>query len=192
VLPTVCATIGSLMATEVIKLIALLGRPLLGRVTSYDALGGGFREISYEADPDAEPITELIDYEVFCGTKIAAPERGTMSDANSPSTPTQTELTPAELSDLLTDGVPVQLIDVREPWEAELASIPGARLIPLGSLNESLPSLDPATPVVAYCHSGVRSGMALQTLLAAGFDAKHLVGGIDAWSRVIDPTVARY
>jgi molybdopterin/thiamine biosynthesis adenylyltransferase/rhodanese-related sulfurtransferase len=162
VLPSTVAVIGSIMTGEAIKLLAGIGRPLLGRVTTFDALTGSFRELSYDRDPTAEPITELIDYDLFCGVapSISAPEL-------------------AERLDEIT------LVDVREPWETELAVIPGSRVVPVEEV-EAAPDL------VLYCHHGVRSARAVEVLAARGIHARQLTGGIDAWSRLVDPTVARY
>jgi adenylyltransferase/sulfurtransferase len=167
VLPTTVAVIGSIMATEVLKLLAGVGTPLVGRVTTYDALTGGFRELAYRKDPTAEPITALIDYEAFCGFAQS--------------------LSPAELAARADDYL---LVDVREPWEAEIASIPGSVLVPFATLDEA--ELDAGRPVVVYCHHGVRSASARAQLAARGFRASHLAGGIDAWSRDVDPSLARY
>ena len=180
VLPTVCAVIGSVMATETIKILTGIGAPLIGRVTTFDALSGGFRELSYERDPSATPITQLIDYELFCGI-----------------TPARDTVAPDELADELERGVPLVLLDVRETWEAEIATLPGASLLPLGSLESALENgftdLDPTDPIVVYCHHGVRSATALETLERFGFtNVRHLEGGLDAWSRTVDPTLARY
>ena len=167
VLPTTVGVIGSIMATEAIKLLTGIGEPLIGRVTLFDALSGSFRELTYERDPEAVPVTELIDYELFCGY----PE----------------SLTPAELA-ARTDEY--MLLDVREPWEAELVALPGSTLMPLGQLDPA--ALDPAKPVVVYCHHGVRSATARTALAAAGLTASHLTGGIDAWARDLDPGMPRY
>lgn len=180
VLPTVCAVIGSIMATEAIKILTGVGTPLLGRVTTFDALTGAFRELSYERDPSAAPIRELIDYELFCG---GAPSRDSVTPA---------ELA-AELAGEISGGRSLTLLDVREPWEAQVASLPGALLVPLGSLEAAIGGLDLEDPIVVYCHHGIRSARALELLKLAGFTtARHLEGGIDAWSRRIDPTLARY
>jgi molybdopterin/thiamine biosynthesis adenylyltransferase/rhodanese-related sulfurtransferase len=176
VLPTVCSTIGSIMATEVIKILAGVGTPLIGRVTTFDALSGTFRELSYARDPEAAPILGLIDYELFCGVPRAIDE-----------------VSAEELATELEAGVPLTLLDVREPWEAEIASLPGAVLLPLGALENGIRSIDAGSRVVVYCHHGVRSAQALELLRRHGFGGvRHLEGGIDAWSRLIDPTVARY
>ena len=172
VLPTVCAVIGSIMATEAIKILTGVGEPLLGRVTTFDALTGLFREIGYDRDPEGSPITKLIDYEAFCG----------VADG----------ISPAELATLLEAGPPL-LLDVRETWEAEIAVLPGAVVIPFGSLASVVGSLDAHAATVVYCHHGTRSAAALAMLREKGFTAaRHLEGGIDAWSREIDPGLARY
>ncbi|MET0447693.1 MAG: ThiF family adenylyltransferase [Aeromicrobium sp.] len=166
VLPTTVGVIGAIMATETIKLLTGIGTPLVGRVTTYDALGGGFRELRFAASSPA--VTGLIDYDAFCG----------LGDS----------LTPVQLRDL--DGV--TLVDVRETWEAEIAALPGALLLPLGTLPEVVDRLDPDADFVVYCHHGVRSQHGLEILRSAGLNARHLAGGIDAWAREIDPTMARY
>ena len=166
VLPTTVAVIGSIMAGEALKVITGVGQPLIGRVTLFDGLTGAFRELEYAKDPEAAPITALIDYELFCGVGAA--------------------ISPQELA-ARTDGY--LLLDVREPWEYELAHLPGAVLVPLGELPEA--DL-PAKPIVVYCHHGIRSATAREQLEARGFSAVHLAGGIDAWSRERDPSLARY
>ena len=183
VLPTVCGVVGSIMATEAIKLLTGVGEPLLGRVTTYDALTGGFRELAYGRDPEAAPITGLIDYELFCGVAPAAP-----AEPAGVSAPELAALLSGEAEHERT----AQLVDVREPWEFELARLPGAVPIPLGQLPQAMDALDRDRPVVVYCHHGIRSQRALETLRAAGFDVRHLTGGIDAWSRLVDDAVARY
>jgi adenylyltransferase/sulfurtransferase len=97
------------------------------------------------------------------------------------------------LAEELASGAPPLLLDVREPWEAELAAIPGSTLIPLGALGDHLAELDPAASVVVYCHLGSRSQYAAQQLAGAGFErVRNLTGGIDAWSRSVDAAIARY
>ena len=102
------------------------------------------------------------------------------------------DLDVTEVAALLERGEPVQLIDVREPWEAEIAALPGATLIPLGSVEARLGELDPDVPVITYCHHGVRSVDAADRLTAAGFHARSMAGGIDRWSRRVDGSVPRY
>lgn len=168
VLPTTVGVIGSIMATEAIKILSGVGTPLRGRVTLFDGLTGEFSSLDYLPDPLATLVTSLIDYEAFCGTdSVTAEELATRSD------------------DFL-------LLDVREPWEAEIVSLPGAVLVPLGDLGATMGSLDQDRPVVVYCHHGVRSASARQLLADHGFRASHLAGGIDAWARKVDPTLARY
>ena len=105
---------------------------------------------------------------------------------------TPEEVTPAELAALLESGEPVQLVDVRETWEAELAALPGAIVLPLMRLPELVEALDPDVPVIAYCHHGIRSAQAAGYLHTRGFDVRHLAGGIDAWAEEIDPGMRRY
>jgi adenylyltransferase/sulfurtransferase len=185
VLPTVCAVIGSIMCTEAIKLITGIGEPLIGRVTTYDALSGRFREISYRAIPDAAPVTELIDYELFCGRGPAEPVQAASVQAVSTSA--------LELSQWLIDGRELQLIDVREPFEARIAKITGSELIPLGTIEGSLDRIRRDVPVVLYCHYDSRSRHAAGILRQNGItDVLWLEGGIDAYSATADHTLARY
>ncbi|WP_349897461.1 ThiF family adenylyltransferase [Parafrigoribacterium soli] len=183
VIPTVCAIIGSIMVNEAIKLITGIGEPLIGRVTTYDSLTGRFREIPYRTIPDAAPVTELIDYELFCGRapQVAqAPQRAEST-------------TPTELSELLREGGDLQLIDVREPFEAQIATIGDAELIPLGTVATSLGRVRRDAPVVLYCHHDTRSRYAAGILRQNGFtDVRWLEGGIDAYSVAIDQSLTRY
>jgi molybdopterin/thiamine biosynthesis adenylyltransferase/rhodanese-related sulfurtransferase len=189
VFPTVVAVIGALMAGEALKVLTGSGTPLLGRVTTFDALSGGFRELAYERDPSASSITELIDYDAFCGV---APVPSIIPTSESEPTMSDT-ITPADLSAAIERGDDLVLLDVREPWEAEIASLPGSMLVPLGSLESVIDKLDPSENFVVYCHHGMRSEQALRVLQQRGFDhARHLTGGIDAWSRDVDGDVARY
>lgn len=172
ILPSVCTVTGGLMASEVLKLLTGIGEPLVGRVAVYDALTGRTREIAYaRAEPGG------------LGTPAAPAAR----PAHVPEVDA-----PALAAELASDAPP-RLLDVREPWEADLARIPGATLIPLHELGARARDLDPAASVVVYCHLGVRSRLAAEHLAAIGFaDVRNLAGGIDAWSRSVDPTVERY
>jgi len=171
VFPATVAVIGALMAGEALKLLTGVGAPLFGRVTTYDALGGSFRELDFNPDPQRPAVTGLIDYEAFCGVEKRS-----------------TDVSARELS-----GMDPLIIDVRETWEAEIAALPDSLLIPLGSLESVAPTLDPHADIVLVCHHGVRSAQALGLLQSLGFTrARHLTGGIDAWAREIDPTMARY
>lgn len=186
VLPTVCAAIGAIMCSETVKLLTGIGQPLLGRVTSYDALSGRFREIEYSASADAAPITELIDYELFCN----APAKSDATDAAGDSPIT---IDSPELAALLSADAPLQLIDVREPFERAIVAIEPSLLVPLGQLGAELETIRSDIPVVLYCHHGVRSERALRLLQEAGFaNVRHLIGGIDAYSLAIDPKMTRY
>jgi molybdopterin/thiamine biosynthesis adenylyltransferase/rhodanese-related sulfurtransferase len=193
VFPTTVAVVGSLMASEALKILTGIGQPLLGRVVIFDALTAGFRELAYEPDPDGVPITELIDYNAFCGVIPMTNDLNTAGGAaDAPTTVTAPELAAELASTAGTDREPL-LIDVREPWEAELASIPNATLIPLGTLAGALDRLDRTDEIVVYCHHGVRSATALSILRTNGFDhSRHLEGGIDAWASLVDPTMAHY
>jgi adenylyltransferase/sulfurtransferase len=205
VLPTTVAVIGSIMATEVLKLATGLGEPLVGRVTTYDALTGRFRELGFAKS--SEPVTELIDYEEFCGgiSTGSITERTVVEPVETPVVePAETSVVePVETSvvePVETSVVePVEtlgtanLLDVRETWEAEIASLPGALLVPLGTLPDVIDTLDPAAEWVVYCHRGIRSQKALELMKQHGFaNVRHLEGGIDAWARANDPRMARY
>lgn len=185
VLGVLCASIGSVMVTEAIKLICGIGEPLVGRLMIYDALEMEYRTVRVRRDPSAPPITELIDYEAFCG---AVSEEA--SEAVRDST-----ISVKELKDLLDEGAPIALIDVREPNEFEIVAIPGATLIPKGEfLNGSaLARLPQDRQLVLYCKSGVRSAEALAVAKGAGFaDAVHVGGGVLAWVSQIEPEKPSY
>lgn len=185
VLPSVCAAIGAIMSAETIKLITGIGEPLLGRVTTYDALTGRYREIEYGSSPEAEPIEGLTDYELFCGIE---PEAA----AGNPSA-LEEDIDVVELSRRLAAHEPMQLVDVREPFEARIARIEGAELVPLGSLEGGLDRIRTDIPVVVYCHHGSRSDRAADILRRHGWSNVHnLTGGIDAYAVRVDPTLARY
>jgi molybdopterin/thiamine biosynthesis adenylyltransferase/rhodanese-related sulfurtransferase/molybdopterin converting factor small subunit len=180
--------IGSLQANEVIKLIVGAGDPLIGRLVLFDALKLKFRELKLRKSPDC-PIcsehptqTELIDYEQFCGFD---PKEDTVEQAF--------EMSVGELKKWRDEGHEITLLDVRNPPEWEIGRIEGARLIPLGELQDRLGELDPAATIVAYCHHGARSARAVNLLRQMGFSRTiNLAGGIDAWSDEVDPSVPRY
>jgi len=183
VLGVLCASIGSVMVTEAIKLITGIGESLLGRLMVYDALEMSYRTIRIRKDPKGEPITQLIDYEEFCGV---------VSDEAQQAAAGAT-LTPAQLKALLDDGQPVKLVDVREPAEWQINRLPGATLIPLDTLPDHLAELPQTEPVVLYCKSGVRSAEALALLKQSGFStARHLGGGITAWAKTVDREMPVY
>jgi adenylyltransferase/sulfurtransferase len=185
VLGVLCATIGSIQATEAIKLITGIGETLLGRLTVYDALEMTFRTVSIRKDPTAEPVTELIDYDNFCGV---------VSDAASEAALGST-ITVEELKEMIDSGKDFELIDVREPNEYEIVSIPGAKLIPKDQIlsGQALSQLPQNRPIVLHCKSGARSAEALAAVQAAGFgDAVHVQGGVLAWANRIDTSLPTY
>ncbi|WP_096285385.1 adenylyltransferase/sulfurtransferase MoeZ [Mycobacterium ahvazicum] len=185
VLGIICASIASVMGTEAIKLITGIGEPLLGRLMIYDALEMSYRTIRIRKDPATPRITELIDYEAFCGA---------ISDDAAEAAAGST-ITPAELRALLDSGRKLALIDVREPVEWAINHIDGAQLIPnsLISSGEGLTKLPHDRKAVLYCKTGVRSAEALAAVKKAGFaDAVHLQGGIVAWAQQMQPDMVMY
>ena len=180
ILPSVCTVTGGLMAGEALKLLTGIGEPLIGRVAVYDALTGRTREIAYaRADPGASGGR--------VGRAAPVPRPARRAPAAIP------EIDAPALAAELASAAPPLLLDVREPWEADLVAIPGSRLIPLHELGGRAGELDPAASVVVYCHLGVRSRLAAEHLAAIGFaDVRNLAGGIDAWSRTVDPSMERY
>jgi len=185
VLGILCASIASIMGTEAIKLITGIGETLLGRLMVYDALDMSYRTIKIRKDPETPKITELIDYESFCGV---------VSDVATEAAQGST-VTPRELRELLDSGRKVALIDVREPVEWEINHITGAELIPKSVIEsgEGLSKLPHDRTPVLYCKTGVRSAEALAVVKKAGFaDALHLQGGIVAWAKQIDPDMVVY
>jgi molybdopterin/thiamine biosynthesis adenylyltransferase/rhodanese-related sulfurtransferase len=181
--------IGTIQATETVKLLLGIGEPLIGRLLLYDALGMRFREMKLRKDPNCPvcgenpTVTELIDYQEFCG----------IPQANARAQATEVpEITVQELKGRLQNGGKVSVLDVREPHEYEVANI-GARLIPLAELPERLIELDRDETLAVHCKTGGRSARAVRLLKDAGFQNVYNVkGGIDAWSEEIDPSVPKY
>ncbi|WP_433200442.1 adenylyltransferase/sulfurtransferase MoeZ [Nocardia sp. CA-107356] len=185
VLGVLCASIGSIMVTEAIKLITGIGEPLLGRLMVYDALDMNYRTIKLRRDPERQPITELIDYEAFCGV---VSEEGQAAAAGS-------TITARELKELIDAGKEIELIDVREPVEWDIVHIEGAKLIPKDRFlsGEALSDLPQNRPIVLHCKTGVRSAEVLAVLKNAGFsDATHVQGGIVAWANQVDKSLPVY
>ncbi len=190
VLGALPGVIGSLQANEVIKLVLGAGEPLIGRLVIFDGLELKFRELRLNKNSDCpvcsdEPtLTELIDYEAFCG---AAPEVPAESEASG-------DVTPLELKEWLDRDRRVTLLDVRTPLEHRICRLEGARLIPLQELSERMGELEAsAEEIVVYCHHGTRGAQAVDYLRRMGFPkARNLAGGIDSWSRTVDPGVPRY
>ena len=181
--------IGTIQATEGIKLLLGIGEPLIGRLLLVDALTMKFRTVKLRKDPTC-PVCgtreqrELIDYEQFCGIDPTAAADG---GAGVP------EITPAELETRLRRHDDFDLVDVREPYEQDIARIDGARLVPLATLAESLHTLDSARDIVVMCRSGARSAKAVRQLQGAGFrKVWNLAGGILRWSDDVDPSVPKY
>ena len=178
--------VGTMQATEALKLILGIGQPLIGRLVHFDALKMKFREFNLKRDPDCPvcgerpTITEPIDYEMFChGAQDL--------------TQAVPQISVRELERRMKTGRPFFLLDVREPFEFEMARIDGANLIPLGELPARAQELDRDKEIFVFCHSGVRSERAAEFLRSAGFSrVANVAGGIDAWSEEVDPAVPRY
>ena len=189
VLGVLCATIGSVMVTEAVKLITGIGEPLLGRLFVYDALEMSFRTLKIRKDPNGVLPTELIDYDAFCG---AISDEA--ADAAKDSTISVHQLK-AMLEARDRGEQSFELIDVREPNEWDISRIPGAELIPKGEflMGDALSKLPQDKPTVLYCKVGGRSAEVLALVKAAGFsDAIHVGGGVSAWVNQIDPSQPTY
>jgi len=183
--------IGVIQATEAVKLILGIGEPLIGRFLIYDALRMRFRELKLRKDPDCPvcgthpSVTELIDYEQFCGITPAAPEPVAVNNA--------TEITSVELKQRLDRGEKPRIIDVREPNEYQINRIPGSALIPLGDVPKRYGELNPDEELVVHCKSGVRSAKAADFLRSVGFKrVLNLKGGILDWVDKVDPSQPKY
>jgi adenylyltransferase/sulfurtransferase len=182
--------IGTIQATETVKLIIGVGEPLVNRFMIYDALRMRFRELKLRRDPecpvcgDNPTVTELIDYEQFCG----------ITPAVSAAEPTAgVEITVKELKTRLDRADGVFILDVREPQEFQICQIPSSTLIPLGDLPDRLVELEGRDDMVVHCKSGARSAKAVKLLHKAGFvKAKNLRGGILAWIDEVDPSLPKY
>lgn len=180
-----CGVVGSIMATEAIKLICGIGRPLLGRLLTYDAATMEFRTVDVHPDPSAEPVRELTDYDSFCGVGPRPDDPAVLPFA----------LSPADLQRWRASGRPHLLVDVRSEGEQRIATIDDAVRIPLATLlhGDVADDLPHDRDVVLYCRSGARSAQALASLRARGMsNVYHLDGGVLAWADVVDDTLARY
>ncbi len=191
VLGVLPGTVGTLQATETIKIILGIGETLSGKLLLYNALDMSFDFVKLRKNPNCKvcgskpEITELIDYEEFCGTS--------MHNGNEGSAGEEWDITATELARQLNSGEDLTLIDVREPHELEISRIEGAILIPLGELAGRLSELDRAHKIILICKAGIRSTRALQMLHNAGFrKIKNLKGGVNAWSREVDPSLPTY
>ncbi len=191
VLGVLPGTVGTLQATEALKLILGVGDSMIGRLLLYNALDMSFDFVKLHKNPKCKvcgenpTVTELIDYEEFCGVPGHDHEEGVVGGGWDISAP--------ELAARLRQGNHLKLLDVREPHELEISRLPGADLIPLGQLAGRLSELDSAQELVVFCKAGTRSARALELLRSAGFrKVKNLKGGINAWAREIDPSLPVY
>ncbi|MGH7476091.1 MAG: molybdopterin-synthase adenylyltransferase MoeB [Longimicrobiales bacterium] len=185
--------IGSMQALETIKWITGAGETLAGRLLIFDALAPRWRELRLRRDPDCPicgphpTIHDLIDYEEFCGVTTESEHLTDLTDDG--------DISVLEFKQRFDDGEHLTLIDVREPFEWQIANLEpfGARLVPLAELNAHLQTLDPDQEIVLHCRSGHRSERAARMLRAAGFRrVRNLAGGILAWADAIDPTLVKY
>ena len=183
--------VGSIQATETIKLVLGAGDSLSGRLLLIDVLRMKFRTIQIRRDPGCpacgtREITELVDYDAFCG--VGADVEAAVETAG-----VVREVTPQELSARMARGDDILLIDVREPGEWQLARIAGATLVPLGSLQDAVSTLDRTRDMVVHCHHGIRSAAAIRYLQSQGFTRLwNLAGGIARWSADVDASVPQY
>jgi len=191
VLGVLCASVGSIQVNEAIKLLTGIGDPLVGRLMIYDALETSYRDLSVRKDPECAicgknpTVTELIDYEAFCGTVSAE-----AAEAAREST-----ISVRQLADMIERDDKFLLVDVREPHEYEIVSIPGSVLIPKGEIlsGAALAGLPQDRQIVLHCKSGTRSAECLAVLKSAGFaDAVHVGGGVVAWVNQIEPDKPNY
>ncbi len=189
--------VGAIQANEAIKLILGGGEPLINRLLLFDAWKMRFRELKLRKDPECPvcgerpTIRELIDYEEFCGLRPAPSQTSTDKTEE---TRQMEEITATELKQRLDRGEDIQIIDVREPNEYEIARIPDAKLIPLGQVVNRAGEIDESRETVVHCKGGVRSARAIEALTRSGFKGKlvNLKGGITAWSNEVDPSVPKY
>jgi molybdopterin/thiamine biosynthesis adenylyltransferase/rhodanese-related sulfurtransferase len=194
VLGVLPGVIGTIQATEAIKLIMGIGEPLIGRFLIYDALRMKFRELKLKKDPDCPvcgtnpTVTALIDYEQFCGVAPAAPEAAVSTGHSN-----ETETDVRELKRKIDAQEDFFLLDVREPNEYQIGKIPGSTLIPLGEVPRRLNEIPRDKEIIVQCKMGGRSARAAAFLREQGYsNVKNLKGGILDWSDKIDPTVPKY
>ena len=190
VLGVLPGTIGTLQATEALKLLLGIGEPLIGKLLLYNALDMSFDFVKLKKNPNCRvcgpnaDIKELIDYEEFCGVPSHDHDEGSAGAG--------LDITAPELSERLKTNH-LKLLDVREPHELEISALPNAINIPLGELAGRLTELDSADEMVVFCKGGSRSARALELLASAGFKkAKNLKGGINAWAREVDGSLPLY
>jgi adenylyltransferase/sulfurtransferase len=191
VLGVLCASIGSIQVNEAIKVITGIGDPLVGRLMIYDALEMNYRSVKVRKDPECPvcgknpTITELIDYEAFCGAVSEEAQEAVQGST----------ITAKDLKNMMDNDENIFVVDVREPNEYEIVSIPGATLIPKGEFlsGAALEKLPQDKRIVLHCKSGARSAEALAVVKDAGFsDAVHVGGGVLAWVNQVDPSLPTY
>ena len=190
VLGVLPGTIGTLQATEALKVLLGIGEPLIGKLLLYNALDMSFDFVKLKKNPNCRvcgpnaDIKELIDYEEFCGVPSHDHEEGSAGES--------WDITVTELAERVKTNH-LKLIDVREPHELEISRLPNATNIPLGQLAARLSELDSAEDMVLFCKSGARSTRALELLTSAGFKkVKNLKGGINAWAKEVDQSLPIY
>ncbi len=187
VLGVVPGLVGTIQATEAIKLILGLGDTLAGRLLLIDVMTMAFRTIGIRRDPECpacgtREITELIDYEEFCSRGAAPTVAGNVG-----------MIEPVQLAERIARGEKLEIIDVREPYEWQIGHIPGARLVPLDTISQEIQRLDKKRTIVLYCKVGARSMHAARQLAEAGAsDVRNLSGGIIRWIEDVDPSMTRY
>jgi len=190
VLGVLPGTIGTLQATEALKVLLGIGEPLIGKLLLYNALDMTFDFVKLKKNPNCRvcgpnaDIKELIDYEEFCGVPSHDHEEGSAGAGH--------DITVQELAERVKTNH-LKLLDVREPHELEISKLPNAVNIPLGQLAARLAELDSADEMVIFCKSGSRSARGLELLASAGFKkVKNLKGGINAWAREVDQSLPLY
>lgn len=186
--------VGLHQSTEVIKWLAAIGRPLVGRLLMMDLLDHSTHEVTIAKDPNCRS----------CGPKAAtkSPDRASDATQVSPATASRAEATLPEVAPEVDVAIvaarlraddQIVLLDVREPWEFELAQLPNAKLVPLSTIPDAVGELDPEAEYIVYCHHGMRSAMAANWLKSRGYSrVSNMTGGIDAWSVVVDRAVPQY
>jgi sulfur-carrier protein adenylyltransferase/sulfurtransferase len=187
--------VGSIQATEAIKLVVGAGEPLIGRLLLIDALDMSFRAIEVRRDPECpacgtRELGVLSDYDEYCAGVPAVTPDSAEAPGDAPGE--LAEIAPSELAARLDQGEPLTLLDVREESEWRIGRIEGAALVPLRQVPESVTRIPRDREVVVYCHHGSRSRTAAEHLASQGFRVSNLTGGIDRWSREVDPSVPRY
>ena len=191
VLGVLPGTIGTIQATEAIKMLLGIGSSLVGRLLLYDALDMSFEYVKLKKNPDCKvcgpnpEVTGLIDYDAFCGVPGLGHDEGSVG--------MDWDISATDLAARLRNGEKIRLIDVREPHELAISSLPGEELLPLGQLAARLHELDSSQEIVLFCKTGSRSSRALELLVSAGFrKVKNLQGGINAWAREVDQSLPVY